>query len=232
MRASVATRVLGGVCYIATMLEKTGEIRHMGAVDKIIVGARVDAQAELVQQVYAALAGSKGIRLLSKNIAQDFWDKWATVCTAAAMTSLMRGLVSEILQTADGRALMQQAIQETQAVAAGGAAPAVGCDRAADGRPAARSEARLGGVDGARHRTGMPRIEADGIVGDMCGGADRFGIEAPMLRAAFVALQFTRCNDGRSCRVEVCRDRFGLEGRLRSRLRGVLRLDLAEAGSR
>jgi 2-dehydropantoate 2-reductase len=181
--------VLGGVCYIATMLEKSGEIRHMGAVDKIIVGARAAAQADVAQGVYGALAKSPGIRLLSTNIAQDVWDKWATVCTAAAMTSLMRGMVSEILQTTDGRALMQQAIEETKAVAAAARhSLSVATVQQMEGllldpkRDWAASMARDIGQ-------GMPRIEADGIVGDMLRRADLGGIAAPLLRTAFVALQ-------------------------------------------
>lgn len=182
-------RVLGGVCYIATMLEAGGEILHMGAVDKLIVGPRVAAQAPLAQRFHDAMPKDQGVRILSADIAQDFWDKWATVCTAAAMTCLMRGLVSEIMATSDGRLVMQAAMKETQAIAAAAGHPlSTQTIQQMEGllldpkRDWAASMMRDVGQ-------GMPRIEADGIVGDMLKRADAFGVEAPMLRAAFVHLQ-------------------------------------------
>lgn len=182
-------RVTGGVCYIATMLEPGGEILHMGAVDKLIVGARLPAQVALTRAFHDAVPKHQGLRVLSTNIAQDLWDKWATVCTAAAMTCLMRGLVSEINATDDGRRVMQAAIAETQAVA-----------RAAGHPLSPQALQQMDGLllDPKRDwaasmmrdvAQGLARIEADGIVGDLLKRADAFGIDAPMLRAAFVHLQ-------------------------------------------
>ena len=182
-------RVLGGVCYIATMLEKNGGIVHMGAVDKFIVGARFPSQRERAKAVYDAIDKKVGMRVLSDHIAQDFWDKWATVCTAAAMTSLMRGTVAEIMATSDGRDVMRHAIEEARAVAA-----------ASQHSLSAATVQQMEGLllDPKREWSAsmmrdigqdMPRIEADGIVGDMLRRATDLGIEVPMLRAAFVHLQ-------------------------------------------
>ena len=182
-------RVLGGVCYIATMLGRDGTIVHLAPTDRFVVGARVASQRAIAQAVHDAMDRTPGVRLLSSDIAQDLWDKWATVCTAAAVTSLMRGTVADILRTADGRAVMQQAIGETRAVAAASG-------HSLSDAVVAQMQGLL--LDPARDWAasmmrdigqGMPRIEADAIVGDMLRRADALGIDAPMLRAAFVHLQ-------------------------------------------
>ncbi len=184
-----AERVLGGVCYIATMLEKSGDIVHMGAVDKWVVGARFASQRDVAQKIYDAIDRKVGVRLLSDDIAQDFWDKWATVCTAAAVNSLMRGTVAEIMQTKDGRAVMRQAMKETQAVAAASKHP-LSAPTIAQMEGLLLDPKREWGASMMRDiGQGMPKIEADGIVGDMLKRAEGFGIDAPVLRAAFVHLQ-------------------------------------------
>jgi 2-dehydropantoate 2-reductase len=182
-------QVLGGVCYIATMLEKSGGIVHMGAVDRLIVGARVASQRDLASKVYDAIDKKVGVRVLSDDIAQDFWDKWATVCTAAAVNSLMRGTVAEIMRTKDGRAVMQRAMKETQAVASASMHP-LSAQTIRQMEALLLDPTREWGASMMRDiGQGMPKIEADGIVGDMLSRADGFGIDAPVLRAAFVHLQ-------------------------------------------
>ncbi|MEO8935488.1 MAG: 2-dehydropantoate 2-reductase [Burkholderiaceae bacterium] len=184
-----ADRVLGGVTYIATMLEKGGDVVHFGAVDRIVVGARSPAQRALAERFHAALAGSAGVRTLAVDIEQALWDKWMTVATAAAITCLMRGTVGEIMQAADGPGVMRQAIGESRAIAA------------ASGH--ALSDATVRQIEGLLLNLkfdwsasmmrdiaqGAPRIEADGIVGDLVRRATAVGVDAPMLRAAFVHLQ-------------------------------------------
>ncbi len=180
-------RVLGGVAYIATMLERDGTVVQFGAVDEFVVGARTDGQKDLAAAVHAAMAGP-GKRTLADRIEQAFWDKWCTVSTAAAITCLMRGLVSEILAQPDGRRVMQDAIAESLAVAAASGFPlAEPTIRGIEGRllnPELAWAASMMRDIGQQ----MPRIEVD-IVGDMLRRAEGFGQDAPMFRAAHAHLQ-------------------------------------------
>lgn len=181
-------RVMGGVAYIATMLTKDGDIVHFGDVDQFVVGARTEGQRALATQVHESMAQSKGGRTLSDHIDQDFWNKWVTVSTAAAMTCLMRGLVSEILASADGVRIMKDAIAESLAVAAASGFPLSDATvRQLEGRlldPQLAWAASMMRDIGQ----GATRIEVD-IVGDMLRRADGFGQDAPLFRAAHVHLQ-------------------------------------------
>jgi 2-dehydropantoate 2-reductase len=181
-------RVMGGVVYVATMLDRDGDIQHFGLVDEFVVGARTADQRALAADVHLAMAKSPGSRKLSDHIEQDFWNKWVTVSTAAAVTCLMRGLVSEILASEDGGRVMESAIAESLAVAA------------ASGYPL--SEPTIAQIKGRLLNPqlewaasmmrdigqGASRLEVD-IVGDLLKRADGFGQDAPLFRAAYVHLQ-------------------------------------------
>src|SRR3546814_16196611 len=46
------------------------------------------------------------------------WEKWVLLATLAGMTGLMRGTVGDIVATADGRALIEQFLDECTGIAA------------------------------------------------------------------------------------------------------------------
>ena len=181
-------RVMGGVVYVATMLDRDGDIQHFGLVDEFVVGARTEGQRALAADVHAAMARSPGGRKLSDRIDQDFWNKWVTVSTAAAITCLMRGLVSEIVASESGLRVMKAAIGESLAVAeASGYALSDATIAQMQGRllnPQLDWAASMMRDIGQ----GAPRIEVD-IVGDMLKRAEGFGQDAPMFRAAHAHLQ-------------------------------------------
>lgn len=182
-------KVLGGVAYIATMLEKSGEIVHYGALDKFVAGARSEAGRELAAQLHSMITRTPGVRILSETIEQELWDKWVMLAAGAAMTCLMRGTVGEIMATDAGEALMSKAMAECRDVAAASG-------HALSAETARQMEARLldrsSGWAASMMRDiaqGAARLEADDIVGDMIRRAEALRLDAPLLRAAYCHLQ-------------------------------------------
>ncbi|MGO4330315.1 2-dehydropantoate 2-reductase [Cupriavidus sp. 2TAF22] len=182
-------RVLGGVSYIATTLEAGGAVVHQGAGDRLVVGARAEAAQPLARAFHELAAATPGTRELSANVDQALWNKWVMIASGALMTCLMRGTVGEIVKTDDGRALMQQAMDECATVArlSGHALPEpvhkAMVERLLDANsPWAASMMR----DIAQ---GAPRLEARDIVGDMASRAERFGHAVPLVRTAYAHLQ-------------------------------------------
>jgi len=125
---------------------------------------------------------------VSENILIEMWEKFVMIGAMAGMNCLLRGTVGEIVATQDGAALMTAALAECHAVAAAsGFAP----------RPQAheRVAAMLtepGGVNSASMRQDLEagrRTEADAILGDMLRRARGFGLDTPLLRAAYCHLQ-------------------------------------------
>ncbi|MGO4809038.1 2-dehydropantoate 2-reductase [Cupriavidus sp. 2MCAB6] len=182
-------RVLGGVSYIATTLDASGAVVHQGAVDRLVVGARAEPAQALAGAFHALAASTPGMRELSPAIDQALWNKWVMISAGALMTCLMRGTVGEIVRTADGRALMRQAMDECAAVArlSGHALP----EPVADAMAARLlDETSTWAASMMRDiAQGAPRLEALDIVGDMAQRAARLGHDAPLARIAYAHLQ-------------------------------------------
>lgn len=190
--------VMGGVSQIATMLEADGAIGHYGKLDVVIVGARDAVQQSAAEAFHALLQTTPGSRTLSDNIDQALWNKWMHIATGALMTCLMRGTVSDIARTQDGKALMRRAMAESLAVAT------------AEGFPippavVAQMEARLldenldwmasMARDIVNH---APRLEADDVIGDLVRRAVGFGHDAPIAQAAYCHLQVYEAHQRRT----------------------------------
>jgi 2-dehydropantoate 2-reductase len=134
-------------------------------------------------------AKTPGKRDLSSTIDQRLWDKWLLLAAGTAVCCLMRGTLKDIHQTSNGRAVLQQALEECRCVAeASGFMP--GADVLASSivflmdPDSGWAAAMLRDI--AKNR---PRIEADGIVGDMVNQARRLGIPVPLLETALAHLQ-------------------------------------------
>jgi 2-dehydropantoate 2-reductase len=182
-------RVLGGVAYIATQLDAGGAIRHQGSNDVLMVGARCSDGAGRAQALVELFKGGPGTRLLVADAGQALWDKWAMLASGALLTCLMRGSIGEILATTAGRALVERAIGECEAVAAAEGFPMRG-EGAARTRtllldPASTWMASMM-RDIASH---AGRLEHEQIIGDLTRLARRHGIDTPLLDAAYCHLQ-------------------------------------------
>ncbi|WP_454725741.1 MULTISPECIES: 2-dehydropantoate 2-reductase [Cupriavidus] len=182
-------RVLGGVSYIATTLEPTGAVLHQGPNDRLVVGARAEAAQPLARAFHELAAATPGTRELSADVDQALWNKWVMIASGALMTCLMRGTVGEIVRTGDGRALMQQAMDECATVArlSGHALPEpvrkAMHERLLDAGSAWAASMMRDIAQGA------PRLEARDIVGDMASRAERLGHAVPLVRTAYAHLQ-------------------------------------------
>jgi 2-dehydropantoate 2-reductase len=182
-------RVLGGIAYIATVLEADGAVRQLGDRDVVIVGARSPAMAPRAAALHALLAQSHGVRRLSGDVVQELWDKWVMIASGAMMTTLMRASVGDIMASTDGPALMRQAMAECR-----GVAEAEGHGMGPDAVQA--MEAQL--LDAASPwrasmmrdiAQGAARLESDAVVGDMVRRAERLGLAVPLIRIAYTHLQ-------------------------------------------
>ena len=181
-------KVLGGVAYVGAVLQPDGSIRHVNRLSAIAFGERNGGITPRAKAIEAEFSGTPVAAPANENILQEMWEKFLMMGAMAGINCLMRGNIGEIMATQDGKALMLQALAECRAVAeAAGFAP----------RPQARQrvEAMLtekGSVNSASMRQDLEagrRTEADAIVGDMLRRARGFGLDTPLLSAAYCHLQ-------------------------------------------
>ena len=181
-------RVLGGVAYVGASLLADGSIRHHNRLSGIAFGERAGGVSERARAIETEFTGTLVSAPASDNILLEMWEKFVMIGAMAGMNCLMRGTVGEIVATEDGSALMSAALGECEAVAA-----------AAGFAPRSQSRARVekmltepGSLNSASMRHDLEagrRTEADAIIGDLVRRAAGFGIQTPLLRAAWCHLQ-------------------------------------------
>ena len=187
-RAFGLGQVLGGVAYVGAVLLPDGSIRHVNRLSGIAFGERgggVSERAKAIEQLFSNTPVSAPA---NDNILQEMWEKFVMMGAMAGMNCLMRGNIGEIMGTQDGERLMLAALAECRQVAEAAGYPP---------RPQARERVETmlterGSINSASMRQDLEagrRTEADAIVGDMLLRAAGFGIETPLLRAAYCHLQ-------------------------------------------
>ena len=184
-------RVLGGTCYIASTLDADGSIRHMSQFHGITCGPRAGNPARakgLLQEMGKAYASIPLDYKVSDDIEQDMWEKFMFLASLAAMTSMMRASVGEILAAEDGEALTREALNAcvAAATAAGHAPRAESLQRAQKTlftRGSTFTASMLRDIE-----TGG-RVEADHIVGYMLRHARAAGADTRVLATAYCHLQ-------------------------------------------
>jgi 2-dehydropantoate 2-reductase len=183
-----ADNVAGGMTQIGAVMEPDGTIRHLTLTPMFRYGPRKPSQRTRTDALQATLDQGGFGPTLSDNIMLDMWQKFAFLCTLAAMTCLMRATVGQIARTQEGTALMLDTFADCVATAEAAGYPpreqfiAVMHKRLSDpDSPLAASMLR--DIQG-----GKP-IEADHIVGDMLARAKAASRPATVLRAAYAHLE-------------------------------------------
>lgn len=184
-------RVLGGVAYIATQMDSEGAIEHLAPADVVMLGARSDNKfaVDAAEALHALLRTSEGTRILSPDITQALWDKWAMLAAGAAMTCLLGANIAQIQTSTLGRPLIERAIAEVEAIASAQGHPIRG-EGAERIRKLLLDPASQWKASMARDMAqAARRIEHEEIVGDMLRLGRRHGHDTPLLDAAYTLLQ-------------------------------------------
>ncbi|HTE38188.1 MAG TPA: 2-dehydropantoate 2-reductase [Reyranella sp.] len=182
-------RVLGGLARVGVAMSAEGTILHTSPFAAISFGERDgNAPRAALVALDAAIKTSGIDGGLTPNVVQDLWDKWIMLCSLAATCCLMRGSSGDILEAAEGQAIVLETVEEGHKVAA-----AAGHDPGDKGMQTIRSFLT---VKGSRFTASMlhdlekgAMVEADHVVGDMIARAKKAAIATPNLRIAYAHLQ-------------------------------------------
>jgi 2-dehydropantoate 2-reductase len=183
-----APAVLGGLCQIAATLAPDGTVRHLNQAHALLFGHRSEAQRVFCEQLQATIMGAKIDVRRSDAIVHEMWEKWVMLATLAACTCLMRSTVGDIVAAAGGERFILATLDEAQAIAAanGNAATPKLLERV---RTMLTERGSGFAASMLRDLEAGGRIEADHIVGDLLRRGEEQGIEAPLLRVAWVHLK-------------------------------------------
>jgi 2-dehydropantoate 2-reductase len=182
-------KVAGGLARVGVAMTPEGTILHTSPFAAISFGERDGKPArKALVELDAAIKKSGVDGGLHQSIVEDLWDKWIMLCSLAAMCCLMRGTSGDILEAAEGQAIVLETVEECRKVAA-----AAGCDPGDKGMANVRSYlTQKGSKFAASMLHDLEKgnmVEADHVVSDMIARAKKAGIAAPNLRIAYAHLQ-------------------------------------------
>lgn len=183
-----AARILGGACYIGATLDPSGEVRHVGDMERLTFGELSGERSARCDAIAQAFAATTVKASLNDNIIQAMWEKFVMLASLAATTTLMRGTVGEIMAAPGGEGLMMEALGECGRVAAAeGHAPST---------EAVERTRKMLTMRGSTFTASMMRdlvaggpTEGDHIIGDLVRRAERRGVAVSLLRVALCNLQ-------------------------------------------
>jgi 2-dehydropantoate 2-reductase len=192
--------VLGGVCLVATEIDKEGRIQQLADFQSLIYGEIDGPSTPRLEAVDATLRGAGFDAAISEHIMQDMWQKWVQLATLGAINCLLRGNIGQINAIAGGSGLCLSILYECVDIAkacgysqSSGVLERQTADLTAQGSPMTSSMYR-------DLRKGLP-VEVDTILGDLFHRGRQYELKTPLLEAAFVGLSIYQQERGSAVRV-------------------------------
>ncbi len=197
-----ASRVIGGTCGIPATLTADGVVHQLAPLHRIaygmLAGTSPAARAKL-EALHALYRRTPVDAVLAEDILLELWEKFVLLATMAAMTSLMRGTLGDILAADEGEALLAETLQACALTAARSGHP-VRDKPMATYRDILFKRGSPMSASMQRDIEGGHRVEAQHVVGDMLARARAAGVDPGPLRVAYAHLQAYQARRGREQR--------------------------------
>jgi 2-dehydropantoate 2-reductase len=194
-----APRVIGGTCGIPATLTADGVVHQLAPLHRIaygmLPGTGAPARAKL-EALHALYQRTSVDAVLAEDITLELWEKFVLLATMAAMTSLMRGTLGDILAADEGEALVAETLQACALTAARSGYP-VRDKPMATYRDILFKRGSTLSASMQRDIEGGHRVEAGHVVGDMLARARAAGVDPGPLRVAYAHLQAYQARRGR-----------------------------------
>lgn len=109
-------RLIGGVAFIASSVGAPGVIKHIGTMQRVVMGERSGGSSPRVEALHEAMVGAGITAEISDDIQRTIWEKFVFLIGLSATTTLMRATLGPIREDPDGREFLLDAMRETVAV--------------------------------------------------------------------------------------------------------------------
>ena len=183
-----ADRLIGGMAQIASSIGEPGVIKHIGTMQRIVMGEPAGGSSPRVEALHAALDAAGVVSEISPDIERTLWEKFVFLVGLSATTCLTRTTIGPIRDDPDRRAMLLNVMRETVSV---GRAKGVAL-------PEDYAEDRLKFTDGlpvdmtsSMHHDlerGNP-LEAAWLSGAVARFGQELGIATPVNQAVFATLK-------------------------------------------
>ena len=111
--------VLGGLCKIISMQVAPGHIRHLGVEPSVDLGELGGPPTERVRRLGQLFEGAGVSVRTPDDIQVAIWEKFLFICSASGVGAITGKTIGEFRQEPEARAMLEGAMREVVAVAAG-----------------------------------------------------------------------------------------------------------------
>lgn len=109
-------RIMGGVGYVATTIERPGVIRQTGTIQRLLFGEFDGSQSKRSQALLSACIAGGIDAELSENILRDIWQKYVFLVGLSGTTTTIRKPIGPIREHPRTRAFLLDVMREVVAV--------------------------------------------------------------------------------------------------------------------
>jgi 2-dehydropantoate 2-reductase len=113
------SRVMGGVGYVATRIDRPGVIRQTGPMQRLLFGELDGTTSERGQRLLEACLKGGIAAQLSADIRREIWQKYVFLVGLSGTTTTIRKPIGPIRENAQTRAFLRDVMREVVAVARG-----------------------------------------------------------------------------------------------------------------
>jgi len=177
-----ASRIMGGVTYVATTIDRPGVIRQTGVMQRLIFGEFDGTRSARAEALLEACRKGDINGEISADIRRDIWEKYVFLVGLSGTTTTMRTTIGPIRDNPQTRAFLRDVMREVVAV---GRALGVNLDpdfaeeriAFADGLPADMTSSMHHDLERGN------RLEVPWLSGGVVTLGERVGVPTPLNRA-------------------------------------------------
>jgi 2-dehydropantoate 2-reductase len=107
-----ASRVLGGVCIVATVIDEQRRIVQLNDMQSMTYGELDGSSSARLETIDHDCQGAGFAANASSSIVQEMWEKWVFIAALGGITCLLRGSVGDIEAAPRGRNLTTAMLDE------------------------------------------------------------------------------------------------------------------------
>lgn len=108
--------LIGGVAFIASSIREPGVIKHIGTMQRVVVGERAGGFSSRVEALYEVMLQAGITAEMSDDIERTIWEKFVFLVGLSATTTMLRITLGPVRKNPDSREFLLNIMRETVAV--------------------------------------------------------------------------------------------------------------------
>ena len=109
-------RLIGGVAFIASSISELGTIKHVGTMQRIVMGEPEGGSSERVAALHKIMKAGGINAEISDDVERTIWEKFVFLVGMSSTTTLMNSEIGPIRSDPEGREFLHNVFREVTAV--------------------------------------------------------------------------------------------------------------------